>query len=108
ADVCALPTWRDTCGMVLLEALASGVPVVTTRRAGAAELVLDPHAGRVVGRPEVAPLADALLGQLGRELDDAERAAVRKSVLERGRKPWLERLVRELEALTANGPARAG
>jgi UDP-glucose:(heptosyl)LPS alpha-1,3-glucosyltransferase len=108
ADVCVLPTWRDTCGLVLLEALASGVPVVTTRRAGAAELVLDPRAGRVTERPEIAALADALLGQLGRALGDAERAAVRASVLERGRNPWLERLVCELEALSANGPARAG
>ena len=106
ADVCALPTWRDTCGLVVLEALASGVPVLTTRRAGAAERVDDALAGRVVGRPEAAPLADALLELLGRELDPEDRARIRSCVAARGRKLWLERLVRELEA--SAGGARTG
>lgn len=108
ADVCALPTWRDTCGLVVLEALASGVPVLTTRRAGAAELLVDPRAGRAVGRPEVAPLADALMGLLGRSLDREDRAALRATVAQRGRNPWLERLVRELEALAPGAAPRAG
>jgi UDP-glucose:(heptosyl)LPS alpha-1,3-glucosyltransferase len=104
ADVCALPTWRDTCGLVLLEALASGVPVVTTRRAGAAACVVDPRAGRVLERPAPGPLADALAELLARAPD---RAAARAAVADRARKPWLERLVRELESLARSGRARA-
>lgn len=96
ADVCALPTWRDACGLVVLEALASGVPVVTTRRAGAVECMADARTGRVLERPEPGPLAEALADLLARAPD---RAAARAAVAGRAHKPWLERLVRELEGL---------
>lgn len=39
ADLFCLPTWYDSFAFSVLEALASGVPVVTTQLAGAAELV---------------------------------------------------------------------
>ncbi|MBI2824923.1 MAG: glycosyltransferase family 4 protein [Planctomycetia bacterium] len=39
ADAFALPTWYDSCSLVVLEALASGLPVVTSRDNGAGELV---------------------------------------------------------------------
>ena len=39
ADLYALPTWYDSFGFTVLEALACGTPVVTTDHAGAAELV---------------------------------------------------------------------
>jgi glycosyltransferase involved in cell wall biosynthesis len=98
--VCALPTWRDTCGLSVLEALASGVCVVTTRRAGAAACVVDERAGLVLDRPEPAPLAAALADLLARAPD---RAAARACVASRDCKPWLDRLVRELEQLAIRG-----
>jgi len=67
------------------------VPVVTTRRAG-----------RVLERPEAGPLADALADLLARA---PERAAARAAVAGRARKPWLERLVRELESLARSRSA---
>jgi len=39
ADIFLFPTFYDTFGMVLTEAMASGLPVVSSRAAGAAELV---------------------------------------------------------------------
>ena len=60
-DLAVLPTWRDTSGLVVLEALASGTPVVTTARAGAAEALSDPRAGTVLARPgDVEALAAAI------------------------------------------------
>lgn len=60
ADVLAHPTWRDTSGLVILEALASGVPVVTTRAAGACGHV-GAGAGIVLDTPgDVPALAQAL------------------------------------------------
>jgi UDP-glucose:(heptosyl)LPS alpha-1,3-glucosyltransferase len=43
ADVYAQPTWYDPCSLVTLEAWACGLPVITTRFNGAAELL--PEAG---------------------------------------------------------------
>ena len=97
ADLCALPTWRDTCGLVVLEALASGVPVVTTSRAGAAEALADPRAGTVLQRPgDVAALRASLAGWLERlpRRGQAERAAARACVLGRGADAWLATLER--------------
>lgn len=93
ADVCVLPTWRDTSGLVVLEALASGTPVITTARAGACD-VIQPHAGTVLAEPgDVEALAAALSTWIARVRDRAvDREAVRACVAHRGLAPWLGRL----------------
>lgn len=60
ADVFVLPTRHDPWAITIVEAMASGVPVVTTPAAGAASVVRAAGAGLIV--PERAPraLADAL------------------------------------------------
>lgn len=52
ADVLAHPTWYDPCSRVVLEALCSGLPVVTTRWNGAAEAMTPGRHGAVVDTPE--------------------------------------------------------
>ena len=47
----ALPTWYDSCSLVLLEALAAGLPVITTSHNGASEIMSDGRAGFVVENP---------------------------------------------------------
>jgi glycosyltransferase involved in cell wall biosynthesis len=75
ADLALLPTWRDTSGLVVLEALACGTPVLTTRLAGAAACVT-PDAGLVVAHPgDTNALADALSDLLAREAPDRESLA---------------------------------
>jgi UDP-glucose:(heptosyl)LPS alpha-1,3-glucosyltransferase len=55
------PTYYDPCSLVTLEALACGLPVVTTARNGAAELIAGTGAGAVVASPdEVSDLARAI------------------------------------------------
>jgi UDP-glucose:(heptosyl)LPS alpha-1,3-glucosyltransferase len=58
ADAIAHPTWYDPCSRVVLEALTLGIPVVTTRLNGAAE-VMDPRRhGAVIDHPtDIAGLA---------------------------------------------------
>ncbi|HEU4369200.1 MAG TPA: glycosyltransferase family 4 protein [Methylomirabilota bacterium] len=60
ADVLVLPTRYEPFGNVHLEALASGLPVVTTTAAGGAE-VIGPESGAVVGPGDARALADALV-----------------------------------------------
>ena len=59
ADALAVPTRYEPFGNVNLEALASGLPVVTTTQAGAAEAV-NPECGDVVDPGDPAALAAAL------------------------------------------------
>jgi UDP-glucose:(heptosyl)LPS alpha-1,3-glucosyltransferase len=56
-----LPTFYDPCSRFILEALAAGKPVITTRFNGASELFTNNRHGRVIDRPDnITALADAL------------------------------------------------
>jgi UDP-glucose:(heptosyl)LPS alpha-1,3-glucosyltransferase len=60
ADFLVLPTKHDPCSLVVLEALAMGVPVISTRFNGACEIMTDGVHGFVLEDPNnVAALADA-------------------------------------------------
>lgn len=62
ADVYVLPTRYDAFGLSVLEALATGMPVVTTDTCGAAELIEPGVQGSVIPLMQgVAALADALI-----------------------------------------------
>jgi UDP-glucose:(heptosyl)LPS alpha-1,3-glucosyltransferase len=61
ADVVVLPTMYEPFGNVHLEALASGVPVVTTVKAGGAEIVSD-ACGSVIAPGDPDALARAVEG----------------------------------------------
>jgi glycosyltransferase involved in cell wall biosynthesis/predicted metal-dependent phosphoesterase TrpH len=80
ADVFCFPSTTDTFGQVLLEAGASGLPVVAAAAGGALELVHDAHTGLLVQPEQPHLFADALLRltrdpALRRRLGDAGREA---------------------------------
>ena len=61
ADAFVLPTPYDAFGMVVTEAMACGLPVVTTTAAGASEVIADGRTGLVIDAPvDVAALAAAM------------------------------------------------
>jgi phosphatidylinositol alpha-1,6-mannosyltransferase len=79
-DVFALPCRTrglgldvEGLGIALLEAAASGLPVVAGRSGGAPEAVREGHTGHVVDGRDVPALADVLVGLLG---DPARAAAM--------------------------------
>ena len=76
ADLFVLPTRHDPCSLVVLEALAMGVPVVSTRFNGACEIMADGVHGRVLDDPaDVGALADAMREFLRPDRNAAARAA---------------------------------
>jgi UDP-glucose:(heptosyl)LPS alpha-1,3-glucosyltransferase len=52
ADLYVQPTFYDPCSLVVLEALASGLPVITTQYNGAGELIPQGQAGDVLPNPD--------------------------------------------------------
>ena len=99
ADGLLHPTFYDPCPHVTLEAWAAGLPVVTTRRNGAAELA--PAGSPAVAVVEDPADADALAEATGRLLDPAtrdERSEAARAVAE---SRSLDVHVGEMEALLA-------
>lgn len=70
-DFLAFPSRYEACSLVLLEALASGLPVLTARSAGGAEIVSE-ACGHVLADPEdadgLAAIAQVWIEQPGRRL----------------------------------------
>jgi UDP-glucose:(heptosyl)LPS alpha-1,3-glucosyltransferase len=63
ADAFVLPTYYDACSLTVLEACACGLPVVTTRHNGAAELMAHGRDGFVLDDPGDARGLAALMAQ---------------------------------------------
>jgi len=61
SDVGVLPTFYDPCSRFILEALAAGLPVITTRFNGATDLFVNDRHGKVIDSPEnISQLAEAV------------------------------------------------
>jgi UDP-glucose:(heptosyl)LPS alpha-1,3-glucosyltransferase len=104
SDFFVSPTYYDPCSLVVLEALACGLPVITTACNGAGELMTDGREGFVITTPDS-------LGELSSALDhmadDAGRAAMSVHAGRLGGEQSLDRHVARLvkvfeEAAAAN------
>jgi glycosyltransferase involved in cell wall biosynthesis len=76
-----LPSRRETLGMVLIEALACGTPVVSTACGGPADIVTD-EVGRLVPPEDPAALAEAI-AQVVNARETYDPAALRRHALEK-------------------------
>ncbi len=96
ADFHILPTYYDPCSLVVFEAMACGLPVITTRCNGAGELIVPGEHGFVVDRPDdVAGLAEAL----GRMADPVARREMAWQATRLGQEQSMDRHVGRLVAL---------
>ncbi len=75
ADVVTLPTHREGTPNVVLEALASGRPVVATRVGGIPDVITHGATGLLVSPRQTAELARALRDALDRSWDEGALAA---------------------------------
>ena len=81
ADAFVLPTLYDPAPDATLEAMACGLPVVTSTKSGAAELLLEHDAGFVCPAGDVAGLAAQMRSLLAPETRERLGANARKAVL---------------------------
>lgn len=86
ADALVHPTIYDTFGLVVAEAMSRGVPVITTRRAGIAELLTHETSAWLMDRPDWAAVAAGLRAlvrdeALRRRMADSARAVAKA-------RPW--------------------
>lgn len=83
ADFLVHPTFYDPCSLVALEALACGLPVITSKYNGASELLTPPTDGIVIDDPHDAP---ALASAMHRFTDRTYRAAASSAARQIGTK----------------------
>ena len=76
ADVFVLPSLEDTFGVVVVEAWASGLPVVCSRFAGAASYIRGPLDGLIVDPTQPAEMGKTIVDLL-RQPEMRQRMAVR-------------------------------
>lgn len=62
ADICVHPSFYDPSALVVMEAMASGLPVITAAYCGTSEIIEDGKEGYVVGNPNnISELAARIL-----------------------------------------------
>ncbi len=103
ADFFVHPTFYDPCSHVVLEALACGLPVITTRCNGASELLQPPREGFVLDDPHDL---DQLAGAMTKLLDPARRSACSQAARRAGMQWTFEHHYRQMLAVFAEAAAR--
>ncbi len=96
SDFFVQPTYYDPCSLVVLEALACGLPVITTEQNGAGELMTDGREGYVL----TSPRAEAeLIAALNRMTNDATRISMSSEARRLGRRQTFDDHVNRLLAI---------
>ncbi len=102
ADACVHPTWYDPCSLVALEALSSGLPLITTRFNGVSELMRHGVEGFVLDEPaDVAGLAECLVSLTGTGARQAMGEAARRLALANTLQQQTERFLSLYEEVAA-------
>jgi UDP-glucose:(heptosyl)LPS alpha-1,3-glucosyltransferase len=108
SDFFVQPTYYDPCSLVVMEALACGLPVITTAQNGASELISSGREGYVVREPGAR---DELIAALNHMTDDVARQAMSARASSLGRYQTfdlhVERLIAIFEEVAAARSRRA-
>jgi UDP-glucose:(heptosyl)LPS alpha-1,3-glucosyltransferase len=82
-DIYVHPTFYDSCSLTVLEALASGLPAITSRFNGAADAILSDAGGKVIQNPADA---EDLARSIAHFFDEDRRREARTVV-----RQWMEK-----------------
>ena len=78
SDIYVHPTFYDSCSLTVLEALASGLPVVTSRFNGASDAILSGEGGQIITNPaDPRELASAIASYVDEKSRDRARTVAR-------------------------------
>src|SRR5262245_27207140 len=103
ADFFVHPTFYDPCSHVVPEAMACGLPVITTRYNGASELMHPPREGLLIDDPhDHAKLAGCLVQML----DPARRAGCSQAARRTAQQWTFEHHYRQMLAVFTEAAAR--
>ena len=107
SDVYLQPTWYDPCSLVVLEAMAAGLPVITTSFNGAGELIENDVEGYVIKAPDdIVALVGAMKSLLNKDKRSSVGQAARKKVepftLRRNYEAMLEIFEKQLNESSGN------
>ena len=103
ADVCVVPSYYESFGLVAMEALACGTPVVTTKVGYAENIIRQGRDGYVVMDNTPSTLAEKIARLLSRSNGDAKSVNARRATVTGF--SWSKiavRLARECETLRAS------
>ena len=107
SDFFAQPTYYDPCSLVVLEAMACGLPVITTACNGASELMTDGAEGIILTAPDAQR---ELIQALDHMADDAMRAPMAANAFRLGQSHTFDdhvaRLIKVFEEVAATKSRR--
>jgi glycosyltransferase involved in cell wall biosynthesis len=107
ADVLVLPSVAEAFGLVLVEAMACGLPVIACGAHGPAEIVADGNTGRLVPPDDEDALVDALLAAANNREERLARG--RRAQIASRRYDWVEiapRFASLYEEMLASSPSQ--
>jgi UDP-glucose:(heptosyl)LPS alpha-1,3-glucosyltransferase len=93
SDVFVLPTYYDACSLVVIEAMASGIPSITTIFNGASGIIVDGKNGYIISHP---PDPSDLADKMHLLMDNEKRQRMSEEAFRTGQEYSAERNHREM------------
>jgi D-inositol-3-phosphate glycosyltransferase len=81
ADVCVIPSYYESFGMVALESLACGTPIVATDVGGMRRIIRRSETGRIVGDNSPRHLASSISELLSQTEEQEQHVEMRRAVM---------------------------